>query len=170
MMAYVNQFGTSKLKALVLIDGTPKGLGKDNTKEWVWYSFEDQDKARQKLTVDVLENRREATIEFAKWMLDDASPRNIAWVNSITTQTPVSIAALTNETGAYVDYERDLKGLNRKLPMLFVMREEWRQSVAGWIKANAFDAELVIIGKHLMFWEHSERFNAALDHFLDRLN
>jgi non-heme chloroperoxidase len=170
MMAYVNQFGTSKLKALVLLDGTPKALGKDNTKEWVWYSFDDQDRSRKKLTIDVLENRPEATIEFAKWMLDDASPRNIAWVDNIAGQTPNFIAALTNETGAYVDYESDLKGLNRKLPMLFVMRDEWRQIVTDLTKANAFDAELVIMGKHLMFWEHSEQFNAALDHFLDRLN
>jgi pimeloyl-ACP methyl ester carboxylesterase len=55
MMAFVRQFGISKLKALVLIDGAPKGLRKDNTKEWVWYSFDDHDQNREQLTVPILE-------------------------------------------------------------------------------------------------------------------
>jgi hypothetical protein len=49
------------------------------------------------------------------------------------------------------------------------MREEWRARVADWIKTNSFDAELVVIGKHLMFWEHPQQFNSALAHFVDSL-
>jgi hypothetical protein len=28
------------------------------------------------------------------------------------------------------------------------------------------DAKLVVMGKHLMFWERSQEFNAAFDRFL----
>ena len=54
MLSYINQFGTDNLKAVVIIDGAPKGLGKDNTKEWVWYSYDDNDKSRQSNTLDTL--------------------------------------------------------------------------------------------------------------------
>jgi non-heme chloroperoxidase len=47
-----------------------------------------------------------------------------------------------------------------------VVREEWRQIVSDWVKANAPAGELVVMGKHLMFWERSQEFNAALDRFL----
>jgi non-heme chloroperoxidase len=166
MMAYVNQFGTANLKAIVLIDGTPRARGKDNTKEWVWVSLDDKDKFRETYTIQTLENRPAVNVEFAKWMLEAATPENIAWVDNIVSQTPSFIAALTNETGTYINYERDLKALNGKLPLLFVMREEWRQIVSEWVKTNAPAANLVVMGKHLMFWERSQEFNAALAPFL----
>jgi Predicted hydrolases or acyltransferases (alpha/beta hydrolase superfamily) len=166
MMAYVNQFGAAKVKAVVVIDGTPRALGKDNTKEWVWVSLDDKDKFRENYTIQTLENRPALNVEFAKWMLEAATPENIRWVDNIASQTPNFIAALTNETGTYINYEQDLKALNGKLPLLFVVREEWRQIVSDWVKANAPAAELVVMGKHLMFWERSQEFNAALDRFL----
>lgn len=166
MMAYVNQFGTANLKALVVIDGTPRALGKDNTKEWVWVTQDDKDKFRENFTIQTLENRPAANVELAKWMLEAATPENIRWVDNIVSQTPNFIAALTNETGTYINYEEDLKALNGKLPLLFVVREEWGQIVSDWVKANAPAAELVVMGKHLMFWERSQEFNAALDRFL----
>lgn len=169
MMSYVNQFGTTTLKAIVVIDGTPRALGKDNAKEWVWVSQDDKDKFREYYTIQTLENRPEVNVAFAKWMLEAATPENITWVDNIVSQTPNFIAALLNETGTYINYEQDLKALNGKLPLLFVVRVEWRQIVSDWAKANAPAAEVVVMGKHLMFWERSQEFNTVLDRFLARL-
>jgi non-heme chloroperoxidase len=166
MMAYVNQFGVGKVKAVVVIDGTPRGLGTDNTKEWVWVSQDDKDKFRETYTIQTLENRPAVNVEFAKWILEAPTPENIRWVDNIASQTPNFIAALTNETGTYINYEKDLRALDGHLPLLFVVREEWRQIVSDWVKANAPAGELVVMGKHLMFWERSQEFNAALDRFL----
>jgi non-heme chloroperoxidase len=157
MMAYVNQFGVGKVKAVVVIDGTPRGLGTDNTKEWIWIRLDDKDKFRETYTIQTLE------------MLEAPTPENIRWVDNIASQTPNFIAALTNETGAYINYEHDLRALNGHLPLLFVVREEWRQIVSHWVKANAPAGELVVMGKHLMFWERSQEFNAALERFLTGL-
>lgn len=169
MLAYLQEFGTTNVKAVVLLDGAPKGLGQSDTKEWVWMSYEDKDKVRESATMQALQDRPTLNVAFAKWMLEAATPENISWVNYISSQTPNLVAAMTNETGAYANYEQTLKGLNGKLPLLFVAREEWGRRVADWVKANAPAVELVIMGKHLMFWERSREFNAVLDDFLGRV-
>ncbi len=169
MLAYVNQSGITNLKAVVVIDGAPRGLGKDNTKEWVWASYEDKDKFRETSTLLTLQDRPRMNLEFGKWMLEAATPENLRWVDNIASQTPNAIAALLNETGMYCNYEPDLKALHGKLPLLLVVREDWRQVVSDWAKANAPTAEVVVLGKHLMFWERSQEFNATLDRFLDGL-
>jgi len=67
-------------------------------------------------------------------MLEAATPENLSWIDDIARQTPDSIAALTNETGAYVDYEADLVALDGK---------------------HTPSAQVVAMGKHLMFCERS---------------
>lgn len=169
-MAYVNQFGIDNVKGLVVIDGTPRGLGDDKTREWVWKTRDDRDKVRENATILTLENRAALSAGFAGWMLETATPESIRWIEDIASQTPPFIAALTNETGAYVDYEQDLKALNGKMPLLFVVREAWRRIVTDWSRENAPAAEVVVMGKHMMFWERSEEFNATLDRFLSGLS
>jgi len=83
-------------------------------------------------------------------------------VVDISRLTPDSIAALTNETGASVDDEADLVALDGKVPMLFVVREEWRD-------AHAPSAEVAAFGKHLMFWERSRELNELLERFLESI-
>ncbi len=168
-LAYINQFGTDKVKALILIDGTPKSIGLDNTKEWVWYRQDDADGFRRWFTMGPLEDRAQFNIEFAKWMLEEHLEENIKWVGHISSQTPNYIAALLNETGAYVNYEDDLKALEGKLPLLYVVREEWGAIVKEWANQHTPSAEVISMGKHLMFWERHEVFNLVLDRFLERL-
>lgn len=168
-MAYVNQFGADKLRGLVLLDGTPRATGDDNTKEWVWYRRDDRDHARGQFTVPLLEDRAAVSEAFATWMLEAPTAENVRWVVDIARQTPDSIAALTNETGAYVDYEADLVALDGKVPMLFVVREEWRDVVTTWRDAHAPSAKVAAFGKHLMFWERSREFNEVLERFLDSM-
>ena len=43
VLSYINQFGTDRLKGVGLIDAAPKSRGADNTKEWVWYRYDDSD-------------------------------------------------------------------------------------------------------------------------------
>ena len=166
VMAYVHQFGIGNLKAVVVIDGTPKGLGDDKSREWIWKTRDDRDKVRENATILTLENRRALSVGLARWMLEAATPESVQWIEDIASQTPAFIAALTNETGAYIDYEQDLKALDGKLPLLFVVREAWRQIVSDWARENAPAAEVVVLGKHMMFWERSQDFNATLDRFL----
>ena len=83
--------------------------------------------------------------------------------------TPNTVAALTNELGAYLDFSVNLKALEGKMPLLYGGREEWKDAASSWAAANTPSANVVAMGKHLMFWERHTDFNAVLDRFLARL-
>jgi pimeloyl-ACP methyl ester carboxylesterase len=168
--AYINQFGVDNLKAVIIIDGTPKtasALGSE--RDWVWNYLDDRDGFRQWLTMGPLEDRQALNQEFAKWMLEDQSPENISWLNEIQNQTPNAFAALLNETQAYMDYSDDLVKLEGKLPLLYIVREEWGEVVNNWANENTPSAKVVAMGKHIMFWERFTEFNGLIDSFLDEV-
>ena len=167
--SYLQQFGADNVRALVLIDGTPKTTGKDSTKDWAWVGDDNWLSNNQSYTVDLLTEKREQRMrEFCEWMLEKPTPEQVRWSTAISLQTPGWIAALTNATANNANYEDALKALDPKLPLLFVMGEEhWHPVVDEWIKANTPSAKLVTMGRHLMFWQRSEEFNTELDKFLN---
>ncbi|MBU2714156.1 alpha/beta fold hydrolase, partial [Zooshikella harenae] len=113
-----------------------------------------------------IEDRDNVIAEFAKWMLENPNPKNVAWVSKITNQTSSSVAAITNATGFYLDYSEDLIALEGKMPLLYVVRNEMKEVADKWIKANTPSATTVYMGKHMMFWERPKEFNKVVDEFL----
>ena len=166
--SYLEQFGSDNLRALVLIDGTPKTTGKDSTKDWAWVGDDNWLSNNQAYTTDLLTNKLEENMkEFTEWMLENPTPEQIRWSLDISLQTPAWIAALTNATANNADYEDALKAFDPKLPLLFVMgTEHWQPVVEQWVNANRPSTQLVTMGRHLMFWQRSEEFNTELDKFL----
>lgn len=170
VMSYVHQYKAANLRALVLIDGTPKCSGDDNELEWVWYRRDDADGYKQYWTQNVLHDRQNFTREFATWMLEDPADARIEWITDISSQTPDEVAALLNKTSAYLDYSDDLRAQQDQLPLLYVVRSEWGSVVSGWAQQNTPSATVEALGKHMMFWERSEAFNAILDEFRFTVN
>ena len=167
--SYLKQFGARNVRAVVLIDGTPKTVGKDSTRDWAWVGTDNWLSNNQSYTTDLLTEKREENMrEFCEWMLEKPTPEELNWSLTISLQTPGWIAALTNATANNADYEDVLKALDPKLPLLFVMGEEhWHPVVDQWIATNKPAAKSVTMGKHLMFWQRSKEFNAELDKFLN---
>lgn len=165
-LAYVDQFGAGKLSGLIMLDGAPKARGVDNTTEWVSYRYDDADGREEFFTLGPLRDRAATNVEFAEWMLEDASERNIGWVCEITNQTSNEVAALLNAAGAFLDYSDVLKHLGESLPLLYVVSEELRDAVESWRLGNTPAAEVAAFGKHLMFWERPDEFNGVLDRYL----
>src|SRR5262249_58154662 len=96
VLSYVNQFGSDNLSSLILIDGTPKCSGIDNTKEWVWFRKDGSDGSKQYFTMGALSDRQKLNKEFAEWMIEKSTPQYIEWMSAITNQTSDEVAALTN--------------------------------------------------------------------------
>jgi pimeloyl-ACP methyl ester carboxylesterase len=167
ILAYVNQHGISNVRAAVIIDGAPRGVGKDPNEEWVWETIERS--VEEPFTIRTLENRSMASRQIAQWCLEADSPDDSKWLEAISEQTPDAIAALMNETALYANYEADLKHLTAKRPVLIVAREDWRHVVSTWSMDNAPGAQVEIFGKHMMFWERAETFNSLLDNFLQKI-
>ena len=164
-LAYVNQFGADKLKGMILIDSGPDVAGATYD-EWVWYLNDDSDGYSRWFTEGMVEDRQNVIAGFAEWMLEDPSPENIAWVSNIANMTSGTVASTLNATGFYLDYSEDLVALEGKIPLLYVTREEWKPQAEKWIAANTPSAQSEYLGKHLMFWERPDEFNAILDRYL----
>lgn len=169
VLSWVDQSRDSRLKGLILIDGPPKTVGDDNTKEWVWYNNTDSDGYRRWFTMGAVDDRAKFTTDFVTWMLEDPSAQSVARFSAISLQTSDTVAGLTNETGAYANYTDALKALDKKVPLLFVVRDEVSNPTKQWAKANTPSATVTAMGKHLMFWERADAFNMELEKFLAQI-
>ena len=167
VLSYVDQFGPDKLSGLIILDGSPKSRGTDNTTEWVSYRYDDADGREEFFTMGPLRDRAATNEEFAKWMLEDTSPTNMEWVERITNQTRDEVAALLNAAGSFLDYSDLLVKLNDVVPLLYVVSEAVNAPVEQWSQKNTPKAQVFTLGKHLMFWERATEFNAVLDQFLE---
>ena len=164
-LAYLNQFGADKIKAMIMIDTGPDVSGATRD-EWVWYLNDDSDGYSRWFTEGIIEDRDGVIAGFAEWMLEDPTSENMEWVTNIANNTSSSVAAITNATGFYLDYSEDLIALEGKMPLLYVVRDEVKEVADTWIKSNTPSATAVYMGKHMMFWERSEEFNQVIDNFL----
>ena len=167
-LAYVNQFGTEKIQAMIMIDTGPDISGATRD-EWVWYLDDDSDGYARSFTEGIIEDRENVVEGFAKWMLEKPSPENVAWITRIANQTSSSVASIQNATGFYLDYSENLIELEGKMPLLYIVREEMKEVADKWIKSNTPSATTVYMGKHMMFWERHKEFNKEVDKFLATL-
>ena len=167
ILSYVEQFGHDRLSGLVMIDGAPRGRGKDASKEWIFYTYEDLDGFEQFFTLTTIEDRNALNQGFAEWMLADASEENLQFVYNQTNKTSDTVAAVLNAAGAFENFDDVLVGLEGKIPLLYLSRTEWGPVIEGWAREHTPSATLApIMQTHMSFWEFPEPFNAALFNFL----
>ena len=164
ILAYVNQFGSARLKGLIMLDAAPAGIGSET--DWVWFTPDDANGFRRFVTMGVLTGRQKFNMEFAQWMAEAPTPDYLSWIERITSQTGDGTAALLNESSAYQNYADDLKALEGKIPLLYFVREDWRSVVSAWARLHTPSATVAAVGKHIAFWERADEFNAAVDRFL----
>jgi pimeloyl-ACP methyl ester carboxylesterase len=169
MLSYISQYGLAKVKAVVVLDGSPTTMLDTLNNSWAWIDRLDSQSSRRTTTLAVLTKPRKFYQQFAVWMLDNPSPEKINEIVNIAMQTPPFVAALTNETASYANYEKTLTDLEGKVPIYYIVRDEWASIVESWRKKNTPSAQLTSMGRHLMFWEHHSVFNQILEDFLDKL-
>ncbi len=169
MLSYISQYGVANVKGVMVLDGSPKTMSANLQGAWAWIDQQDTGRVRQSTTLAVLADQQQFYQQFAQWMLDQPTAVKVKKITEIAYQTPPFVAALTNETASYANYEQTLIGLDKKLPVYVFVRDEWAAIVESWIKQHTPDATFSHMGKHLMFWEHPQKFNQQLDAFLNTL-
>ena len=167
-LAYINQFGSNKLKGFIMLDGPPRTSGEDNLKEWVTYRYDDADGSNQFYTYGKLENSATANHEFASWLFENVTQKRIQWATEITQQMPNSAAALLNASANFLDYQADLISLHRKIPLWYMMRQSQQHVTTNWSLQHTPDAQIDAFGEHMMFWEQADTFNTLLINFAKR--
>ena len=169
MLSYISQYDTDNVKAVVVLDGTPTTMLDTVKNSWAWIDSVDSQSVRRTTTLAVLSKPRAFYRQFASWMLENQSTEKLNEIVDIAMQTPPFVAALTNETASYANYEETLINLEGKLPLYYIVRDEWANIVRQWRDKNTPSAKLSSKGRHLMFWEYPSEFNQMLEAFLAEL-
>ena len=84
---------------------------------------------------------------FVQEMLTDAA------------KTPEHIALELIRSSFDLDYRNVARRIDKEIPVMQVIREDWRQAAGKWISENQPNAEIYYMPAHLSFHEYAEDFN-----------
>jgi non-heme chloroperoxidase len=164
---YIRQFGTDQIKSLVLIDMPPKSLSLQQDRDWVEGLLDDMASAY----TNYLRNpkgQREFISAYASGVMiqRELKETELTWIVEQSLKTPYYIAANLFSSGLFSDYRKEAALGSESVPTLFIVAEHWADTAAAYLSKLAPKASLEVLGGHLMFWEHSVKFNETVGEFL----
>ncbi|MGM0853987.1 MAG: alpha/beta fold hydrolase [Bacillota bacterium] len=165
---YIRQFGTDGIKSLVLIDMPPKSLSVHQDQEWVEGPLDDMAAAY----TNYLRNpkgQRDFISAYATGVMvqRELKEEELVWIVEQSLKTPYYIAANLFSSGLFSDYRDEAAKSSESVPTLFVVAEHWAEVATSNVRKLAPKASVEVLGGHLMFWEHSEKFNGIVEDFLE---
>jgi pimeloyl-ACP methyl ester carboxylesterase len=169
--AYFRAYGTENVRALVCIDQGPKDII-EQVGDWGSIRSAIELKAfHDGMVYDRLKTLREFVQTFVTRPLTEAEKN---WFVDQMVKTPTYAAVLLNYDGTLADYTAEAKMIDGKIPVLNVLADPgwyqgWTDAAKTWLAENAPHSEIVVFGLHLMNWEFPDKFNAAVDAFIERV-
>jgi pimeloyl-ACP methyl ester carboxylesterase len=160
VLEYLDQFGSDRLKSLVLVDGSPSMVKKED-----WPHGLTPEEAHQLLTQ--FENQRMAkTNEYVDGMFrTERTESELEWVVKEALRTPTTVSTLLG----YDYFSTDRRPLLTKIgvPTLILMTPE-SKDVGEFMKGKIAGAELTVFDGlgHAMFLDDPKRFNDRVAAFL----
>lgn len=168
---YIRQNGLENMKSAVFVDLSPKPLSLDHEQDWVEGPLDDIAGAY----TDYLrtpEGQRAFIADYATEVMvqRDLSEEELDWIVGISMDTPHYIAANLFAAGMFSDYREEAKLVIEQIPVLTIAAEHWGDTARSFMQRISPDARVEVLGGHLMFWEHSEKFNEVVEDFLESEN
>jgi non-heme chloroperoxidase len=164
---YIRQFGTVGIKSLILIDMPPKSLSVQQDQDWVEGPLDDMAAAYTNYLRDS-KGQRDFISAYASGVMvqRDLKGEELDWIVEQSLRTPYYIAANLFSSGLFSNYRDEAAESSESIPTLFVVAEHWAKAATSYLRKLAPKASVEILGGHLMFWEHSEKFNESVEKFL----
>jgi non-heme chloroperoxidase len=168
-LSYAKAAGTGKLKGVVGIDMSPKALSVDDT-DWVEGPL-DEIAGAFKTFLGSPQGQR----DFISWYATEVmvqrelNEQELEWLVGQSAQTPYYIAALLFADAMYSDYREQATQVSEAVPTHYVVAEHWAETAVPFLNKNFPKITTSVLGGHLMFWEHSEKFNEILEKFFENL-
>ena len=164
---YFRVHGFENTKAFICIDASPKAI-----------ESYDGDWAGMKSTLDLK--------PLYVGLADDPTNTIRGFIQSMVTRqmteeeftvfveevskTPVEIAQWHLLEWLMYDVRDDIRVMDGKIPVLYILAEPIFEAGKAWLSQNAPRAEVAGgFGLHMMFWEFPDRFNAVVDDFLRKI-
>ncbi|OUM86960.1 alpha/beta fold hydrolase [Caldibacillus debilis] len=163
---YVKQFGFERIRSLVLIDMSPKSLSV-NDGDWTEGPL-DEIGAIYNTYLRNPQGHREFITSYITQVMVQRKLREeeLAWLVGESLKTPYYIAANLFASGMFSDYREQARIASETVPVLNVVAEHWADTAKAFIEKTAPPSKVAVLGGHMMFWEHSEKFNEILEQFL----
>ncbi|MCA1065294.1 alpha/beta hydrolase [Rossellomorea aquimaris] len=166
---YIRQFGAEGIQSIVLIDMPPKSLSVQQDDEWVEGPLDDMAAAY----TNYLRNpkgQRDFIAAYASGVMVQRELRDeeLKWIVEQSLKTPYYIAANLFSSGLFSDYRVEAAESSESVPTLYVIAEHWAEAATSSLRKLAPKASVEVLGGHLMFWEHSKKFNAMIEGFMGR--
>jgi non-heme chloroperoxidase len=159
-LEYTNQFGNDRLRNLVLVDGSPSMLKREDwphglTSEEIYHllmQFENQRTAKTNELVDGM-------------FKTERSDAELEWIVKEALRTPTTVSTLLG----YDSFVADRRPLLSKIvvPTLLLMSPE-NKEIGEFMKSKIPSSELTVLDhwSHAMFVEDPKGFNERLEKFL----
>jgi non-heme chloroperoxidase len=160
VLEYVNQFGNDRLKSVVLVDGWPSMVKKDD-----WPRGLTPEETNH-LVLDWENNRMAKTNEFIDSMFTtERSDPELEWMVKEALRTPTTIATVMG----YDYFSSDRRPLLSKIavPTLITMTAE-NKEIGEFMKSQIPNSQLTVFEGlgHAMFLDDPKKFNERLAAFL----
>lgn len=164
---YVKQNGTDGLKSLIFIDMPPKSLSIDQENDWVEGQLNDIASIYNSF-LRTPAGQREFMKAYTTGVMvqRDVTEEEMEWIVGQSTRTPYYIAQNLFASGMFSDYREQATLASEAVPTLTVIAEHWAETAKTFTEKISPASDVEVLGGHLMFWEHSEKFNGIVEKFL----
>ncbi|MFS0556757.1 alpha/beta fold hydrolase [Brevibacillus sp. 179-C9.3 HS] len=167
MWEYIRQYGTQNLKSLVFIDLSAKPLSNNHEQDWVEGPLDEIAAAYCTFLRDS-EKQREFITGYATEVMvqRELAEQELQWIVEQSLKTPHYIAANLFASGMFSDYREEAKRGSAAVPTLTIVAEHWADKAKGFVEKHAPQSAIEVLGGHMMFWEHDEKFNQVIEQFI----
>lgn len=164
---YIRAYGLDKVKSAVFVDLSPKPLSPNHEVDWVEGPLDDIASVHTGLLRNP-EGQRAFVSDYATEVMvqRNLKPEELHWIIEQSLKTPYYIASNLFAAGMFSDYRAEAKLVIETIPTLTIAAEHWGDTACSFMQGISPQAKLEVLGGHLMFWEHSEKFNALVMDFL----
>ena len=162
---YIRQHGVENIKSLVFGDLSPKPLS-TSVEDWVEGPLDDIAAAYTTFLQNPNGQRQFIGAYVKDVMVQrDLQEEEVTWLVEQSLKTPVYIAANLFSAGMFSDYRIEAKTASESVPTLTIVAEHWAEVAKSFTEKVSPQSKIEVLGGHLMFWEHSEKFNNLIEQF-----
>lgn len=166
-LAYLQAFGSSKVKSLIMVDESPKIIRESAN---CWGEGSPEDIAG---LIDIVNS--EAYLVFfrdymAEGYLGQAPSHLLDRFTELASSLNPGQAAGLLRNASEMDFRELLTQITKEIPSLIITREDWSENARAWVKEHSPQTQFEVLGGHLMLMEFPDKFNALVLKFLNHHN
>lgn len=166
VLAAIEDDGTDRLDALILIDEPPKCMIED---EGQWGEVPLSPDLRTEIVRPIIADREAFWAEYASFMLGetDPAPETVDFIVREGMMTPDTIANAIFLDGIFSDYSEVAAAASNEVPTMVMARPESLATAVRRVREYMPAAQTAEIQTHMAFWTHPEEFARTMLAFVD---